>query len=490
MAQFFSLFSQEVKITTDTLLVGRDTLVTDTTFTGLRKISPNAIDTKITYSSAGYKKNDLKNREVILVKSAVVNYGELEIKADSIVFNMNTNILFATGRRDSTGKVEGKPDFKDGSQQFTADTLTYNFKTHKALIRNIVTKQEGGLLHSQFTKLLEDGTSNISRSTYSTCDLDTPHFYINLPRARVYPGKKIVSGPGNLVLEGIPLPLIIPFGYFPIETRRAASGIIFPRVGQENLRGYSLTDGGYYFAVSDYFDLALKGNVYANGTWMLTALSNYKKLYKYSGNLTFSYANNISGHFGLPDYSKVINYRLGWTYTQDPKASPGSRFSASVNMSSNGFDRSNSYVVTEHVTTQRQSSVSYSKTWDGTPFNLSVSANHSQNVKTGDVSLDLPKANFNMSRIFPLKGKNAVGKTKWYQELQLSYSASLDNQIKTKDSLLFTSDIFNKMKNGFKHEIPVSLQIRPFNNFTISPSMTYTGVLYSQKIEKVWDPVT
>ncbi|HKK41104.1 MAG TPA: putative LPS assembly protein LptD, partial [Bacteroidales bacterium] len=298
---------------------------------------------------------------------------------------------------------------------------------------------------------------------------------------------KIVSGPGNLVLEGIPLPLFIPFGYFPIETKKAASGIIFPRIGQENRRGYSLTDGGYYFAVSDYFDLAIKGNVYSNGTWLLTAMSNYKRLYKYSGNFTFSYANNISGHLGLQDYRKVTNYRLGWTFTQDPKASPGSRFSASVNMSSNGYDRSNSYVVAEHVTTQRQSSISYSKSWDGTPFNFAVSANHSQNVKTGDVSLDLPKMDFNMSRIYPFKSKYSTGKTRWYQELQLSYTAKVDNKINTKDSLLFSSDIFKKMNNGFRQEIPMSIQLRPFNNFSISPSVTYTGVLYTKKIEKLWN---
>ena len=196
---------------------------------------------------------------------------------------------------------------------------------------------------------------------------------------------------------------------------------MFPRIGEEKERGYSLTDGGYYFAVSNYFDLSIKGSLYSNGTWLATAQTNYNRLYKYSGNFSFNYANNISGHKGLPDYSKSTNYRLGWTYTQDAKASPGSRFSASVNMSSSGYDRNNSYVVSEHVTTQRQSSVSYSKSWEGTPFNLSASMNHSQNVKNKTVSLNLPKANFNVGRIYPLKGKNSTGPTKWYQELQFSY---------------------------------------------------------------------
>jgi hypothetical protein len=463
----------------------QDTLKKDTL--AVKQIATSTIESKVTYTAQGYVKRNIVDKEVVLVTSATVNYGDIEIKADSIEINMKKNILFAVGRKDTTGKVQGKPVFKEGSQEIQADSLYYNFKTKKAYATNIVTKQEQGLLHSAVTKLLEDGTSNIGRSTYSTCDLDTPHFYINLPRARIYPGEKIVAGPGNLVLEGIPLPLILPFGYFPVQTKKAASGILIPRIGQENIRGYSLTDGGYYFAINDYFDLAVRGNVYSNGSWMATAQTSYNKLYKYSGNFSFSFANNVTGHKGLDDYNQSANYRVGWTYNQDAKASPGSRFSASVNMSSSGFDRNNSYVVTEHVTTQRQSSVSYSKTWEGTPFNFSASMNHSQNVRNKTVNLNLPKANFNMSRIYPLKSRTAAGPSKWYQELQFSYSASLDNQISTYDSLLFTKSVWKNMRNGFRHEAPLSLQIRPFKNFSISPSMTYTGVLFTEKIKQAWN---
>ncbi len=480
------LFSQDKKIITDTIVVKPDTLKTDTLARKVRKPASGALDKMITWTATEKRKVDINNKKVTLIGSAKVNYGEIEITADSIVFNMENNILFAAGRPDTSGKIAGKPVFKEGDQEFKSDELTYNFKTKKAFVKNIITKQQDGLIHSQLAKLLEDGTSNISRSTYSTCNADTPHFYINLPKAKVYPGKKFVSGPGNLVVEGIPLPLVIPFGYFPVQTKRAASGLLIPQIGQEVLRGYSLTDGGYYFAVNNYFDLALKGSIYSNGSWLGTAQSSYKKLYKYGGSFLFSYADNISGHKGLSDYSQTSNYKLGWNFTQDPKSSPGSRFSASVNMSSSGYDKSNSYVVNDHVTTQRQSSISYTKTWDGTPFNLSASMNHSQNVKNKTVSLDLPKVSFNMSRIFPLKNKNNPGPAKWYQELQISYTASLDNQINTADSLLFTNQIWKKMKSGFKHEIPVSLQIRPFKNFSISPSLTYTGVLYTQKIEKRW----
>jgi hypothetical protein len=488
MVQFVSLFSQERKSVPDTNLVSQDTIVSDTLKRRLKKISPEALDKQVTYKSVGRKKNDLVNKRAILIDQAEVTYGDIDIKADSIVFDMQASTVFATGRTDSTGKVNGTPVFKQGTQEIEADSLLYNFVTRKAIAYKIVTRQEEGLLRSQVTKLLEDGTSNISKSTYSTCDAEHPHFYINLPKAKIYPGKKIISGPGNLVLEGIPLPVALPFGFFPIQTKKAASGILIPKIGQEQERGYNLTEGGYYFAISNYFDLALKGNIYTNGTWMLTAQSNYSKRYKFDGQFLFSYANNISGHKGLKDYSKATNYKIGWTYNQNAKARPGSRFSANVNMSSSGYDKTNSYNVAEHVTTQRQSSVSYSKTWEGTPFNFSASMNHSQNVKNKTVSLNLPKVSFNVSRIYPFKGKNSTGTKKWYQELQFQYSSSLDNQINTYDSLLFTRNVWSNMRNGFKHEAPVSIQFRPFKNFSISPQVTYSGVLYTQKFEKKWNP--
>ena len=490
MATSFSLLAQEGIPPVGNKLIQQDSVKADSLMPGFRKVSSSAIDQKVTYSAAGQVKRDIANKKVILIDKAVVNSEEIEITADSMIFNMSNNLLFAAGRRDTSGKMIGTPVFKEGTNEFKADELTYNFKTKKALVKNIVTKQDEGLIHSSITKLLEDGTSNISKSSYSTCDTDTPHFYINMPRARVYPGEKIISGPGNLVVEGIPLPLIIPFGYFPINTNRSSSGILFPSFGQERERGYSFKDMGYYFSISSYVDLSIKGDVYSNGTWLANAVTNYNKLYKYNGNFNFSYANNITGHKGLEDYQESTNYRLGWTFSQDPKSSPGSRFSASVNMSSSNYDQQNSYNVNDHVTTTRQSSVSYSKSWAGTPFNLSTSMNHSQNVKNKTVDVNLPKVSFNMGRIYPLKSGRSSGKTKWYQELQFQYSSSLDNRISTYDSLLFTGASLESMQNGFKHDAPLSIQLRPFKNFNVSPSLTYSGVLYSQRIKKTWDSET
>jgi hypothetical protein len=488
MVQLPFLFSQGARMPVDSIMARNDTIVADTLVKPAAKASANAIEEQITYSAAGYAKVDMVKKTATLVKTGKVTYGDITLEADSIVLNMESGLIYAAGIKDTTGAIVGTPKFSEGSQEFESKELTYNYKTKKAFIRNIVTHQDQGILHSAVTKLLEDGTSNVAKSMYTTCEAEHPHFYVNLPKAKLYPGKRIVSGPANLVLEGIPLPLFLPFGYFPFQKKTAASGLLIPRIGQENQRGYSLTDGGYYFAISDYFDLALKGNLYTNGTWMLTAQTNYNKLYKYNGNFNFSYANNVSGHKGLPDFSKSYNYRLGWMYNQNAKARPGSRFSASVNMSSSEFDRTNSYVVSDHVTTQRQSSVSYSKTWEGTPFNLSTSVNHSQNVRNKTISLNLPKLNFNVGRIYPLKRKNSTGPARWWQELQFQYSTSLDNQINTYDSLLFTRQVWRNMRNGFKHDAPLSFQIRPFRNFNISPQVSYSGVLYTQKIEKTWDP--
>ncbi len=487
MVQSISLLSQDDKLIQNPPQQARDSTVTDT-IRGLKRISGDAIEKQVTYTSNGYIKNDLLNKKATIVDKAVVNYDNIRISADSIEFNMETSEVFAVGLPDSSGIVSGKPVLEVGTQKYETDTLRYNFKTGMAVVKVIVTKQDEGLLRSSVGKMLDDGTSNIYKSTYSTCDAEIPHFYISLPKARVYPGKKIISGPGHLVLEGIPIPLYLPFGFFPIQTKSAESGIIMPKVHYEEGRGYALTDGGYYFAISDYFDLTLKGSIYTNGTWMATAQTAYNKRYKYAGNFSFSYAKNISGHKGLSDYKASTNYSLGWTFNQDSKARPGSRFSASVDMSSSGFDRNNSYQIEQFITTTKQSSISYSKSWTGTPFNLSVSMNHSQNTKTDIVNLNLPKVSFSASRIYPFKNLGKAGTGKWYQDLQLQYTASLDNRIATKDSLLFTSKVWDNMQNGFSHRIPLSIQFRPFNNFSIAPQVSYEGVIYTQKINKTWDP--
>ncbi len=472
----------------DTIMIRGVSVPLDSLIQGNRKISEDAVDQTIVYTAEGYMKTDIRSRKVYLVQNAQVNYGTIELKADSIVLDMETGSVYATGRNDSTGTMAGKPHFKDGSEEFDSRELTYNFKSKKGVIRNVTTEQEGGFLQSQTTKRHEDGSLHINRSKFTTCDAEFPHFYLALNRAKVYPGEKIVSGPAYMVVADIPLPLIVPFGFFPVQQRRA-SGLIIPKYGQEARRGYFLSNGGYYFAINDYFDLKLTATAYTNGTWLADAATSYRVRYRFAGSFGFSYANNITSYKGLPDYGKTTNYRVSWSHAQDSKANPGSRFSANVNMSSSGYDRNNSYDIADHVTTTRQSGISYTRTWAGTPFNFSSSINQSQNVQNKTIQLNLPKASFSVARIYPLKPRKPVLKTRWYHDLQMQYTASLDNKIDTYDSLLFTRQVWKSMQNGFKHDIPVSLQIRPFRNFSISPQLRYSGVLYTQKIEKRWDPL-
>ncbi len=469
----------------DTIPVTDDPGMRVDTIRGDIGISPDAIDQPIVYSAIDSQYMDNKTHKVYLINGAVVTYGDIKLESYYIEYDMATNEVFARGRIDSLGKLVETPKFSEGSEEFESEELVYNFKTKLGVIRKIITEQEGGYLHSEVTKMQNDGSLHVADSKYTTCDAPDPHFYVKLPKAKMIPGDKIISGPAYLVLEDVPLPIALPFGFFPVQ-KEVASGILIPQYGEERNRGYFLKNGGYYFVINDYLDLKLTGDMYTNGTWRTTVQSNYNLRYKFKGGFTFSYASNVTGHKTLEDYSKSSNYSIRWTHSQDAKASPGSRFSASVNMSSSGYDRQNSYNPMDHVNSTKQSSVSYSKTWAGTPFNFSASLNHSQNTQRKTVSLNLPKASFSMNRIYPLKF-NKSGSSKWWQELQIQYTANIDNRINTVDSLLFTPAVWDDMDNGFKQDIPISLPIRPFNNFSISPQIRYSGVLYTKRLQKIWD---
>jgi lipopolysaccharide assembly outer membrane protein LptD (OstA) len=484
---------RDTLLLSDTIPLQDTLLLQDTILTRTMILSDDAIDIPIDYNATDTIHNDLVNQKAYLVNNATATYGDIFLSAYYMDLNLATGEVFARGRQDSAGNWVDTPVFREGSQEFESRELVYNFKTGQAIIREIRTEQEGGYLHSAITKMHDDGSLHAGGSKYTTCDAEHPHFYVSLNRAKVIPGEKIISGPAYLVLEDIPLPLILPFGFFPVQ-QKVASGIVMPKYGEERNRGFFLKEGGYYFAISDYFDLRLTGDIYANGSWRSAVATNYKVRYKFGGNFAFTYASNVTGYKGLENYSRNPNYSIRWSHSQDAKARPGSRLSASVNMSSSGFDRENSYTVNEHVTTTKSSSISYSKTWAGTPFNFAASFNHSQNTANKSVTVNLPKMTFSASRLYPLKPKSG-GSTKWWQELQLQYTASLDNRINTTDSLLFTNEVWDNMDNGFKHEIPVSIPIRPFNNFTISPQVRYSGVMYTRKVEREWveefyDPLT
>lgn len=459
----------------------RDTLIHDVK----QETSATKLDDKIEYNAKDSLIFGLNEQKIFLYGDAYVKYMDKELKAAYIEYDMSSNIVFAKGLPDSTGEIAGRPEFKDGSLNFEAQTMRYNFKTRKGYIEAIKTEQEGGFLHSSVTKQDQFGNINMKNGMYSTCDLDHPHFYVALTKAKSIPGDKIVSGPAYLVIEDIPLPIGIPFGFFP-NTKTNTSGILIPQYGEENRRGFYLRNGGYYLAINDYINLTATGDIYTNGTWGARLSSDYRIRYRFNGNINLRYYKNVDGFKDLPNYNKSFDYSIMWSHNQDAKANPNQNFRASVNLSTNKFDRNHSRILTNALTNTKQSSISYQKTWPNSPFNFSTSFNHSQNSNTGSVDLNFPKANLNMNRIYPFRSKKMSSKRHWYDEIQLSYTGFFDNRIRTVDSLLFTNKIWDDMNMGYRHEVPVSWNYKPkkFKIFTLTPNFRYTGMLYRDYIEK------
>jgi len=470
------VMQQDTTIMPDSLNFKADTV---------NKVSSERIDSRITYQATDSMIIDLVTRKTYLFGKADVTYKDIELKADYIEIDFSTNEIFAKGLPDSTGQIAGKPNFKQGSESFDANTLRYNFKSGKGFIQGVVTKQEGGFLHSGITKKQKSGVFDIKNGKYTTCDAPHPHYYVALTKAKVVPGKEIVSGPAYLVIADIPLPVAVPFGFFPIKQTHA-SGILIPSYGEERNRGFYLRNGGYYFALNDYFDLSVTGDIFTNGTWGFRIGSNYKKRYKYGGNFGVNFYKNVTGSLDLGNYVARNDYSVRWSHNQDSKANPTSTFRASVNLSSSSYDKNHSYDAADYLTNTKQSSISFSKMWPGSPFNFSGSFSHSQNSQTKAVDLNLPKLAFTMNRIYPFKRKNAPGRH-WYDNIDLTYNALLENRIRTVDTLLFTPEVFNNMSNGFRHTIPLGVNFKPFNHFNISPRIQYTGMLYTKYIEKYFN---
>jgi len=429
-------------IVRDTLIMPADTqqVAADTAASG------DVIDAPIKYVATDSLVMDMDEKKAYLYGDAQVDYKDITLKAEYIEIDFQKNEVFAKGLPDSAGTVQGKPQFSQGNEQFESETIRYNFRSRKGYIRGVVTEQEGGFLHSSVTKRQENGAFDIKGAKYTTCDAPHPHYYVALTKAEVIPGKEIISGPAYMVIGDVPIPVAVPFGFFPMK-KTHASGILIPEYGEEKNRGFFLRNGGYYFALNDYFDLSITGDIYTNGTWGVRLGSNYRRRYKYSGNVGLVYFKNVSGSLDVGDYVAKSDYSIRWTYSQDAKANPTSTFRASVNLSSSSYDKRHSYNAQDYLTNTKQSSISFSKRWPGSPFNFTGSLSHSQNSQTKAVDLNLPKLSFNMNRIYPFRGKRSTAQH-WYDNIDLTYNAMLENRIKTKDTLLFTSQVFDNMSNG------------------------------------------
>lgn len=421
-----------------------------------------------------------------------VKYDKIELTAEVISMNMDSSVVHANGRVDSVGVKIGLPVFVDGGTPYESDRMSYNFKSKKGFINNVYTQQGDGFIMGGKAKKDSSNVFYSQDGMYTTCDAEHPHFYVKLTRAKVRPKKDVVSGPLYLVVEDVPLPLALPFGYFPF-TSSYSSGIIMPTYGDETERGFYLRDGGYYFAISDKVDLRLTGEIFTKGSWGLGAASTYAKRYKFSGSVDFSYLVTKTGEKGLPDYAVGKNFRLQWSHRQDPKARPNSNFSASVNFATSSYERSNLnslYNPILNSQSMRTSSVSYSHTFPGIGLSVSATMNVAQNVQDSTLSLTLPNLSVSLSKKYPFKRKKRMGDERWYEKISLSYTGQMSNSISTKEDKVLKSNIIDDWRNGFKHNIPISATFQLFNYINITPSFNYTERWYFKKVNQSWDDAT
>ena len=450
------------------------------------------LDAPVYFSSEDSLVYDAINKQAKLFGNSDVKYENMNLISDRMQMSLDSSVVYATGSADTTGKIKGRPIFTMGEDKYESDTIACNFKTKRAFINNVYTEQQDGFLSSQQSKRDSSGVLYLQHGRYTTCDREHPDFYIALSRAKVRPGKDVVFGPAYLVVADVPLPLAIPYGFFPF-TKSYSSGFIMPTYGDESSRGFYLRDGGYYFAINDKWDLKLLGEIYTKGSWGLSVASNYNKRYRYSGSFYFSYQNTKNGDKGMPDYAQQTSFKIQWSHRQDSKANPFSSLSASVNFATTSYERNNltsMYNPQSYTQSLRTSSVNWSSTFSSIGMTLSGTANLSQNMRDSTISLSLPDLNISVSRFYPFKRKHMVGKERWYEKISMSYTGHLSNSIDTKEDLLFKSDLVNDWRNGFQHNIPINANFTIFDYININASLSFTDRMYSNKILKSWNTAT
>lgn len=451
----------------------------------------NGIDAPVKYSAEDSLVYDAESGTAYLYGNSKVDYENMKLTSDKVHMNLDKSTVRATGTVDSTaeGGIKGKPVFTMGKDEYKSDTMAFNFKSKKGLIKGVYTEQQDGFLSGEVGKRDSTGSIYLQHGRYTTCDKPHPDFYIALSRAKVRPGKDVVFGPAYLVVADVPLPLAIPYGFFPFS-KKYSSGFIMPSYGDESDRGFYLRDGGYYFAISDKWDLKLLGEIYTKGSWGVSAASNYRKRYRYSGSFLFSYQDSKTGDKGLPDFAEQESFKIQWNHRQDPKANPYSSFAASVNFATSNYERNNlNSMYNPQTLTQstRTSSVSWSTGFSSIGLSLSATTNLAQDMRTSSIQITLPDLNISLSRFYPFKRKHLVGKERWYEKISMSYTGQLANSISTKEDKLLHSNLIKDWKNAFQHTIPVQANFTLFNYINVTPSFNFTDRMYSKKVTRGWD---
>lgn len=419
-----------------------------------------------------------------------VEYGNIKLDADQIEMNLENSTVYAVGTPDSIGELQGTPVFEDNGTSYEAKTMSYNFKTEQGYITDVITQQGEGYLTGGQSKKIDENTFYIQNGRYTTCDNhEEPHFWLQVTKGKMRPGKDVVAGPSYMVLAGLPLPLAVPFGYFPFSDKYS-SGIIFPTFGDDYNRGYYLSNGGYYFAISDNMDLALTGEIYTLGSWGLRANSAYVKRYKYSGSFNISYLKTITGDKGMPDYAKSTNFQILWNHSQDSKANPNMNLSASVNFTTSGYTRNdlNSYYSSAFTENTKSSTINMTYRFPNSKWSVSTTASVSQRTQDSTLSVSFPNFTVTMSQMYPFKRKRQVGAEKWYEKIKMSYSGQFNNSLTAKQDVFFQKNLIKDWRNGMKHSIPISATFNVLKYINVTPSINLTDRMYTTKVKRQWDP--
>lgn len=450
------------------------------------KVAKDSLEAQVIYSCRDSINFEVDSQKVYLFGDAKVEYKNIKLDAEFIIFDWKNNLIIAEGRKDSSGNPIGDPVFTE-DQQYQAKKIIYNYRSKKGKISQLITQEGEGYVHGKKVKKNEEDELFIKGAKYTTCDSEDPHFYIAVSRLKVIPDKKIISGPAILKIEDVPTPLFLPFGFFPIKKGRR-SGILLPEYGSDEERGFFLDQGGYYFALSEYFDLTLRGAIYTRGSWKGYAATNYNTLYKYNGNANISYSYFKNGDQLIKkDFFVSKDFKVNWTHRQDPKARPNSTFSADVHFGTSKFDKLNSYEPDLVQTNGYNSSINYSKRWNNRPYTFNFGASQSQNLQSGQVNITLPRMDFSVSTFSPLKRKKNLGEPRWYEKINTGYTFNAENTISENDSVLFKNDeTLKNMKNGFKHSIPIYTSFKVFKHWTLTPRFDYTELWYLKTIRKSW----
>lgn len=470
----------------DTLAVQDSLMKVDTARKGMLDMPAfsTAVDSVIEDFSSG-------RQMIYYYGEASVTYGDMKLTAEYMEYDVERQVVYAAGVADSAGVVTGKPEMTQGGKTYSMDNVFYNFKTNKARIKNMVTTEEDGVLRGENLNMMPDRSVNISGGKYTVCDADHPHFYLRMTKAKIetQPKQKTVFGPAYLVLADVPLyPLMLPFGFVPKRPERS-SGILFPNFGEEASRGLFIKDGGVYFVMGDYFDIALTGSIYSKGSWNVNMSTRYKLRYKFNGNLDITYSNDQTGERGSTDFFQTRNFSVKWSHTQDPKARPGTSFRASVNFSSPSNNQYNYTDINQALENQVSSSISYSRTWSA--LSVSVNALHSQNSRDSSYAITLPNITLNVNRFYPFRRKNRVGPEKWYEQFALSYNTTLQNKINFKASEIRNPDFWEKMQSGMTHNFSIGLPTFTILKYlTLAPSVSYGMNWYFSSQSMYYNPET